>query len=280
MLARAKRSRGLRPAFKYHGGKSYVGKWIIPRLPDHETYVEPYAGGLNVLLNKPPCPVEVAGDLDAGLIGFYEVLRDRTEELLERIEPVQYSRATFDWAKGPSIADDPIEAAVRFLVRKRFSRGSLGRDFAWSKRVRGGRPGDLNAWETIKAELPRIARRLAHVELRCQDAVEVIRAFDGPDTLHYLDPPYPAGMRTARNVYTHEMSDADHSHLVEVIRCCRGMVAISSYPNWLYDEALADWDRIEIDGPNHAGQGRSKQRRTEVLWMNPWCWEGRFSLRG
>jgi DNA adenine methylase len=49
---------------------------------------------------------------------------------------------------------------------------------------------------------------------------------------------------------------------------CRGRVAVSGYAHPLYDRALEAWERIEFDMPNHAGQGRSKQRRVEILWLN------------
>src|SRR5262249_47462627 len=144
----------------------------------------------------------------------------------------------------------------------------------------GGRPGDLNGWETIKGDLPRIARRLAPVDLRGQDGIEVFIERDGPKTLSYLDPTYPHGTRTARETYDHEMVDAQHILLIQTITQCRGMVVVSCYTNPLYDEALADWDRVEIAMPNHAGQGRTKQRRTEVIWLNPQCRRGRTMLRG
>jgi DNA adenine methylase len=59
--------------------KWYLAKRIIQHLPEHRFYIEPCAGGLSVFLNKPPCSVEVASDLDAGLIGYYRVLQDRHE---------------------------------------------------------------------------------------------------------------------------------------------------------------------------------------------------------
>jgi DNA adenine methylase len=167
-----------------------------------------------------------------------------------------------------------------FIVRRRFSRGGMGRTFAWSDRLRGGQPGDRNAWETFKRGLPRLARRLRHVELLCQDALEVIREHDGPETLLYLDPPYLRETRTAPTVYEHEMTAADHARLLEVITHCRGMVAISGYANLFYDQALEGWDKVEFDMPNHASQSRSKQRRVEVLWLSPNCREARFALVG
>jgi DNA adenine methylase len=186
---------------------------------------------------------------------------------MARLDSLEYDAPTFAWSLVSDLRDDPLQAAVRFLVRNRFSRGGLGTDFAWSDRLRSGQPADRNAWVTIEREVPRIAHRLARVELRCQETVEVIAETDGPGTLYYLDPPYPHGTRTARDIYEHEMSEADHARLVEVVTRCRGMVAISGYAHPLYDEALSGWDRIEFDMPNHAGQTRSKPRRVEVLWL-------------
>jgi DNA adenine methylase len=259
----------LLPATKTHGGKRYSArKRIIPLLPDAEVYVEPYAGGLSVLLNRSPGPVEVANDLNSALMRFYIMLRDRSAELIDRLAALEYDRETFEWSLRP---DEPtggeLDAAVRFLVRNRFSRGGLGRNFAWSGRLRGGQPGDRNAWQkAVRFVLPRVARRLARVELLNRDGVEIIEEFDGPGTLYYLDPPYPQATRTTPEVYDHEMSEAAHVRLLETIVRCRGMVAISGYANPLYDEALRDWDRVKFDMPNHSGQGKAKQRRVEVLW--------------
>jgi DNA adenine methylase len=262
-------SRKIRPAVKWHGGKTYLARRIIERLPRHRAYVEPFAGGLSVLLNKAPSEVEVVNDLNAGLIGFYRVLRDRTEEFTAQVNVLEYNAETFSRAIQSAVNDDPVEAAVRFLVRNRFSRGGLGRDFAWSKRLRGGRPGDLNAWETIKGELPRIGQRLAKVQLLNQDGIDVIREYDSLDTLFYCDPPYPHETRTARSTYDHEMSQVDHVRFLETVTRCLGMVALSGYANRLYDRALESWERVEFNMPNHSGQGSVKQRRTEVLWLSP-----------
>jgi DNA adenine methylase len=171
-----------------------------------------------------------------------------------------------------------VTAAARFIVRHRFSRGGLGKTFAWSDRLRGGQPGDLNAWETILDELPRIAARLEGVEIHHAAALELIRRHDGAATLFYLDPPYLPESRTARKTYAHEMSSQDHSSLLDTIARARGMIVLSGYRSALYDRALKSWESHEIELPNNAGQGRTKQRRTEVLWLNPAC--ERFALSG
>jgi DNA adenine methylase len=258
--------RKLRPIVKTHGGKNYLARKIIALFPEHRIYTETCAGGLSVLLNKPRSPIEVVADLDPDLIAVHLAVRDRPAELLARLQRLEYSPETFERAAVGEPVDD-LDRVVRFLVRNRMSRGGLGKDFAWSERLRGGRPGDLNAWETIKAQLPALAERLAGVEIRHARALDVIREFDAPETTHYVDPPYVPMTRTARGIYRYEMSVDQHAELLAVLAGCLGTVVLSGYPSPLDDARLADWRRVEFDMPNHSGQGRRKQRRLERLWV-------------
>ena len=113
-----------------------------------------------------------------------------------------------------------------------------------------------------------------------RDAVEVMAAHDSPATLHYVDPPYMAGTRSAKrkdgeryHVYVHELSDADHARLLEFLAGVEGMVALSGYPSALYDAALGDWLRLER--PALADGARA---RLEVLWLNPAAVAARYPL--
>lgn len=67
---------------KWHGGKFYMARRIVERMPRHLHYVEPYAGGLAVLPAhnpddprpwlEPHCGVsEVVNDLDGRLTTFW-----------------------------------------------------------------------------------------------------------------------------------------------------------------------------------------------------------------
>lgn len=79
----------------------------------------------------------------------------------------------------------------------------------------------------------------------------------------YLDPPYPKFVRkNQKNLYRNEMTDKDHTRLLKVISSYQVPVAISSYPNDLYDAVLEDWNSILFQ--NQTRQGTA----IEKLWFN------------
>src|SRR3954470_20390106 len=64
------------PPLKWHGGKHYLAPKIVALMPPHTHYVEPFAGGLSVLLARNPEGVsEVVNDLDRDLTNFWRVLQ-------------------------------------------------------------------------------------------------------------------------------------------------------------------------------------------------------------
>jgi DNA adenine methylase len=120
----------------------------------------------------------------------------------------------------------------------------------------------------IDDELPRIIERLRRVQMLCRPALDVIRDWDSPDTLYYLDPPYLAETRSSKKVYAVEMTDQDHRELSAVLAGVQGKVVLSGYPSTLYDELYAGWRTVESEIANHAAGGATKARKIEKLWMN------------
>src|SRR5262249_39556009 len=86
---------------KWHGGKAYLAKKIVALMPPHLHYVEPYAGGLSVLLARDPEGTsEVVNDLDGRLVNFWRVLQDPEtfERFRRRAEAVPLSRSEWEAA--------------------------------------------------------------------------------------------------------------------------------------------------------------------------------------
>lgn len=256
------------PPITWFGGKSKLAARIIEHFPAHRTYVEPFGGSAAVLLAKPPSPVEVYNDVDGDLVNLFRILRDRDQSarLHEACETTLYSRAEFELARQP--ADDPVEAARRFIVRQRQSHGGVGR--AWSYCVadaQGGMSSAVRRWLVGVERLPSIHRRLRHVQIEAADWSEVLARYDRPDTLHYLDPPYVADTRVGGG-YRHEMDEQGHRRLIDAALSLSGMTVLSGYFCDIYRPLEENgWRRVDYDVPAYMSPRR--QRRRESLWLSP-----------
>jgi DNA adenine methylase len=282
------------PPLKWHGGKNYQAKGILALMPRHLHYVEPYFGSGQVLFardpqdprywwegetsdhRRPDGVSECINDLHRDLMNLYAVLKDPDlfDRLRRRLELTLFSQAEWEAARGLLAGpggDDVARAAALFTLCRQ-SMGARMKNFTPTERsrLRGGRNGGVNAWWGAVDGLEAVHHRLRDVCILCRPALEVIAAEDTPATLFYLDPPYIHGSRTAAKVYHHEMTDAEHSELLDALAGVKGRFLLSGYPNALYDAHATrhGWHRKTVDVPNHAAGGASKRRMTEVVWAN------------
>jgi DNA adenine methylase len=263
---------------KWHGGKSYLADRIVRLMPPHLHYVEPYAGGLSVLLAKDPEGVsEVVNDLNLDLMNFWAVLADpvQFDQFRRFVEATPFSEVCWDSAREGRrnpLVTEPHRRAWAFFVHCRQSLAGRMESFAplSRTRVRRGMNEQASAWLSAVDGLPAVHARLKRVVVLNRDALDVIRQQDGPDTLFYLDPPYVPESRTAADVYAHEMTADQHTELLGTLAGLKGKWLLSGYPNKLYDSCLRDlphW-RVDFDLPNNAAGGKAKRRMTECVWMN------------
>ncbi len=265
--------RALKPPLKWHGGKHYLAARIVALMTPHTHYVEPFAGGLAVLLAKNPEGVsEVVNDLDRALTNFWRVLQDadQFDRFRRAVDAVPFSEAEWTEAGERLDAVDSVNAAVAFFVRCRQSLAGRLDDFAplSRTRTRTGMNEQVSAWLSAVNGLAAVSARLQRVAILTRPALDVIRQQDGPETLFYFDPPYLPTTRAAATVYRCEMSVDDHRELLAVVRECRGRVMLSGYPNDLYAGELSEWVRHDFAMPNNAAGGISKRRMTESVWCN------------
>ncbi len=263
----------LNAPLKWHGGKSYLADWIISVMPPHHHYVEPFAGGLAVMLRKSPEGIsEVVNDLDGELSNLWQVLKDesRFQEFTRRVEATPFSQVEFENANNSN--GDLVDRAVRFFIRCRQSRQGLRKDFATlsKNRTRRGMNEQVSSWLTAVDGLPDVHARLKRVVILNDDAVTVIRKEDSPNTLFYLDPPYLHETRVTTTDYAVEMTANDHIRLLSALGEIEGKFMLSGYPNAMYDDAAAanGWYRVEREIDCKASSSKEKPKRTEVLWMN------------
>lgn len=259
-----------RPLVRYHGGKWKLAPWILRHLPQHRVYVEPYGGGGSVLLQKPRSYAEVYNDMDGEIVNLFRVARDNGEALARAAELTPFARAEFAQAYDPD--GEPLEQARRTLIRAFMGFGSAGASgqmtgFRANSNRRGTTPA--HDWMNYPDHLRAVVQRLRGVVIENRDALDVMRHQDGPDTVHYVDPPYvheTRHMRERSQAYRHEMTDDQHRALAAVLASLQGAVVVSGYRCPLYDELFEGWQRI--DAAAHADGARD---RVESLWLSRGC---------
>lgn len=274
------------PPLKWHGGKYYLASRIVALMPPHVHYVEPFAGGLAVLLARDPLEQrlwvppntgvsEVVNDLDRDLMSFWAVLADPASflEFQRLVEATPFSQVCWNSARfhqQSGISLSLVQRAWVFFVQCRQSLAGRRDTFAplSRTRTRRGMNEQASAWLTAVEGLPEVHSRLRSVVVLDGPALDVIRSQDGPDTLFYLDPPYLAQTRSAPEVYRHEMTEEQHRELLSVVVHKQGKFMISGYRSELYDQVLSRWTRHDFDLPNNAAGGKGKRRMTESLWCN------------
>jgi DNA adenine methylase len=106
-------------------------------------------------------------------------------------------------------------------------------------RLRRGMDERKSGYLTALDRLPAVHGRLKNVALSNRPAADVIREFDGPATVFYLDPPYLQSTRASPDVYCHEMTEPQHRELLDTLLTVKGKVLLSGYASPLYDTALA-----------------------------------------
>lgn len=263
---------------KTHGGKYYLASKIVALFPPHLHYCEPYFGGGSVLLARNPQDVsEVVNDLSQDLTTFWRVLQCPVQfpRFMRHCEATPFSEDSFRVA-GSALEQEQSNEAYRawaFFVRCRQSLAGRGVAFTsiTRKRLRRGMNAEVSAWLSAVEGLPLVHARLKRVLIvGPKDALEVIRQQDGPDTLHYLDPPYLHETRSSVGEYEHEMTDAQHQTLLDVLGGLKGKFLLSGYRSAMYDAAAdrSGWRRHEIQVPNNAAGGKTKKRMTECVWAN------------
>lgn len=273
-----------RPVLRYHGGKWVLAPWIIEHFPPHRVYTEAFGGAASVLMRKERATLtEVYSDLDAEIVSLFRLLRDPIDcaRLEHAVRFTPYARDEF--ALSYERSDDPVEQARRTMVRAFMGFGSDAASGAQTGfRANGNRNGAHPAkdWSNLPKHLAMFCERLTGVVIESRPAIEVVLQHDSPETLHYCDPPYVHDTRSAAVTrsgkgYRHEMTNADHARLAEVLHAAEGMVVLSGYAGTLYSELYADW--YVSTRKTFADGGLD---RTEVVWLNPACSAALHRSRG
>lgn len=181
----------VRPVAAYIGGKRNLSRLVIERLHviPHTTYVEPFIGMGGVFLRRPfRATAEVINDISGDVVTLFRILQRHYVAFTDMLRWQITSRAEFERlaaANRDTLTD--LERAVWFLYLQRTAFGGkvAGRNFGVS--VGNGGRFDVAKLAPI---LEDVHERLAGVVIEQLSWDVLLRRYDRPQTLFYLDPPY------------------------------------------------------------------------------------------
>jgi len=224
----------------YIGGKNRLAKKIIAMLPEHITYVEPFAGGAQVLFHKLPSNVEVLNDLDFDVVNFFRVCQWHYDELIRYLRYSLASRTLHELhvKTDPSTLTD-IQRAGRFFYLQKNSFGGLILKQKFHYGVT--QPSNYNL-ERIPEIIEQTHKRLARVQIESLPYERVIEKYDRPTTLFYMDPPY-----WRRVLYRHNFTDEDFRGLEQRLHRINGKFLISLDDHPAVRQIFQSWNLVPVD---------------------------------
>ena len=259
-----------KPPLSYYGGKQNMLKHILPMIPHHEIYVEPFAGGAAVFFAKKPCKVEVLNDTNDRLITFYRVLKTKFDELNTMIQGTLHSESDYYRAKDiyqnqGNYTDVEIAWAVWVQCNMSFGNKIEG-GFAFND----GRK--KRAWITKgqfykKERMDNLNLELSHTYFFSRSFFELPELYNNPEAFYYIDPPYLNSECGHYGGWTEE----DEKSLMKWIEKINGKFLLSGYPNKIRDSFIDKngWNYKEIEQTlSVSGKDNKGKKKIETLIWN------------
>ncbi len=253
----------------YYGGKQNLVKTILPLIPNHSTYVEPFVGGGAIFWAKPSSEVEIINDTNRELINFYEIVKNEFVELEKMIRISLHSRSLHNDAtviyNNPHLFTRIKRAwAVWVLAAQSFSSmldGSWGYD-----KIKGTTSQKIgNKRDSFTLDY---AIRIQNVQIECTDALRIIVSRDHKDAFIYCDPPYYNSDCGHYDGYSLE----DFENLLKTLSLINGKFLMSSYPSEILKKYSKNHNwytkSIEQSVSVANGTGKPAKKKIEMLTAN------------
>jgi DNA adenine methylase len=275
----------------YIGGKSKIGKWIVPFYPsDIETYVEPFSGMFwcffNMGLDKYPNLKKVVyNDYNPLNYNLFKCVQNPSElqKHMDKIPvqqfgvsdtPVQYKEMFHEFQKELFsdiflVGEPDYESAAKYVY-------VLSQVFSGSKPessnfidLKGKYRSKYLAFRDKLSKPKWVDHFLRITNVENLDFQQVIEKYDSPSTYIYLDPPY---WKTENYYSNHDFDRNDHERLANVLNGVKGKFSLSYYDfeilkEW-YPVEKFRWEKKEFAKAAAAKKGVKQTMAQELLILN------------
>lgn len=198
--------------FRYPGGKFYARKLILELIPDHQYYIEPFAGGGSIFFAKEKVSDNWLNDIDKELINCLTVIKNRPEALISALAGESATKEKHFFYKNEYKPKNSLERAKRwfYLNRTSYSGIMMRQNCFWGY----GEKYSMRP-ENWPRNILRTSEKLQSVELTSKDFEDVIENAPKGSFL-FIDPPYFNADQD--KFYTHSFKKEDHLRLAEILK--------------------------------------------------------------
>ncbi|MCI9357250.1 MAG: DNA adenine methylase [Lachnospiraceae bacterium] len=197
------------------GGKKALRRTILEQFPaEYGRYIEVFGGaGWILFAEGRKVKLEVYNDAEGSLVNLFRCVKYHPEALQKELEWILNSREQFFDAREDARGLTDIQRAARFFILIKESFGTDCQSF-------GVRAKDLSR---AAQYLQEVSKRLRMVVIEHQDFERILKTYDRPDALFYLDPPY----FNAEKYYSVGFGKEDHTRLHDALRGVKGRFILS-----------------------------------------------------
>lgn len=202
--------------FRYAGGKYYARKQILPIIPDHNVYVELFAGGGSIFFAKDKSDISILNDIDEDLVNVYKTIKDHHNDLIKRLENIDATKEIHDFYRNEYQPENSFDRAFQWYYLNRTSYSGIMHP---SKRYWGydaRYSANPDKWPKI---IHQSSDKLQGVKLTALDfevcLERAINDFGDRQIFVFADPPYYA--TDQKDLYAKSFNQSDHERLAHVL---------------------------------------------------------------
>ena len=248
----------------YYGGKQTLLKYLLPLIPQHRMYCEPFFGGGAVFFAKRKSDVEVINDINGEVINFYKVIKTKFSELQKEIQSTLHSRELYKKAmeiyKNPEKYSDVKRAWALWTATNQGFAGMIG---SWGFGKDDSKEAALaNKRDAFTKDYE---QRLTKVQVESNNAIKVINRCDDKETFIYADPPYIGSDQGHYKGY----SENDYRELLNALAKVKGKFLLSSYPSKILSSYINKYKwKVQKVTKSVAVTKHTDKVKTEMIVMN------------